>query len=474
MGSDDSEYPRQHRSWLSRSFSNPAAGSQRSSVFNLISGCVGMGILILPYCMMKVGLLCFLVVIAISGVASYASLRICCAGMQATGAQSYVDTLMTIFSKRIAILSTYMLVIACFGCCCGYMVFASQLVHQLLSVIGVASERWVIVGVLACFPVLPMSFLKNLSDFRYLSILSLCGLMYLSGLVFSRASYYLRTSDAIVQDGWWWKIPDVWSIPKCLSLCFTAYVVHMSVFSTYKELVNPTGRRITKVIFRSVVGETVLYIAIGICGFLSFGTQTKDNILQDYDLNDVGANIGRLVVSWQLLMALPLTVHPARIYTWALIVLSRRRQDAVAAPGKGSAVSLDTQYDSEAPMVSMASTGDFDNIPEVPHYAHTIITIALVVLSALVAMAVESASDLLGIVGGFAAMTYAFLLPGEMGNAMRNRSKNRSLVIDWANSPAPFLNDAIGPFAINGLRVCSAIGYLASIECVINLIKRKS
>merc|ERR1719331_3731276 len=94
---------------------------------------------------------------------------------------------------------------------------------------------------------------------------------------------------------------------------------------------------------------------------------------------------------------------------------------------------------------------------DIPLSAHIILTLAFVTSSAFVAAVVASASDLLGIVGGFAGMTYAFGIPAEIGNTLRNRSRDGSMVIDWANSPAAFLSGWFGLFVIWSLRFCTLI-----------------
>jgi len=519
------------RSWSERTFSRMEVGSVRGSIFSLCCSAIGMGVLLLPYTMAQVGPLCSYLLLLAASLACYTSLRICCAGMHATHTHSYVEVLIALFSQRFAFLLTTMLVLACFGMCSGYFVFSSQLLEQLAIELGapaLVAEKKFIILVTALLPVFPLSLNRNLSDFRYLTLVSLTGLCYLTLLVVFRTPHY--TTDAGLEEGWWWRVQDITAFPKCLSLCFAAYTVHMNVFACYDELQMPTSERINKVLVRSVYVQSALYVAIALCGFLSFGLKTPDNILSAYDRDDKLANVGRLFVSFQLLLAIPLTVHPGRAYLWPLLLLScgprsasagglvglRPRpsrldtpdgapsvassSSAAGAPEQGGGLASSpspagcerplesTSSDSRAtPLIQLrvdpGAPPRGDGVAEafaegsglpttgalatathrMPMAAHLLLTTGFVFCSALVAMYVKSASDLMGIVGGFAAVTYAFLLPAEMASKLRAESS--SLSIDWETSPAPFVIGPMGPVVIWGLRSCCFFGYIAAAQC---------
>lgn len=519
------------RSWSERTFSRVQAGSVRGSIFSLCCSAIGMGVLLLPYTMAQVGPLCALSLLALAAIAGHASLQICCAGMQVTGTHSYTETLAALFSERVAAVLTLMLVVACFGLCCGYFVFASQLLQQLLQHAGVLCGRPAIVMVCAFCPVLPLSFFRNLSDFRYLTLVSLTGLSYLTLLVMCRSPHYYALSSGVKFSSFWY-VPDVSAIPKCLSLCFTAYTVHMNVFACYDELQNPTSIRIKKVLTRSVMVQSVLYVSIASCGFLSFGLATPDNILRAYSLEDTWANVGRAFVSFQLLLSIPLTVHPGRKYFWSLLTLLKaprrsdgqnrnsERRDVEVPPRKQQLAEENSARELAAlPLAHQApgpggraDAGLATSLPQsagLPHslpqaadepssmtqFAFTSVTVSFVALSAVVAAKVESASDLLGVVGGFAAVTYAYLLPAEMAKKLAAQRRcqlpegtaagaatdsfcqmspapfERPAIISSEMSPAAFVYSAWqGPLATLGLRLCTVCGYVAAVQCARKLM----
>lgn len=429
--------------------------------------------LLLPYTMAQVGPLLAYVLLGVAAAASYASLRICCAGMHATGARSYYDVLTKLFSRRFATVLTLMLILACFGMCCGYFVFASQLLLQLLTVAGapeVIRSRANMLLILAVFPVYPLALLRKLSDFRYLTLMTLLGLTYLTFLVIGGAPHYLPQSGL---DANWWRVRDVTSIPKCLSLCFYSYTVHMNVFACYGELHNPTSARIDKVLWRSTIVQTVLYASIALFGFLSFGSNTPDNILRAYDKDSWLANLGRVFVSCQLLLGIPLTVHPGRAYLWPLLkpVLPQRWSGSRRALTEAEMV-----VNPSAQQLCTGDGGSFvvsdpcqssENIGDIPLGPHLLISGVFVALSVWVAVKVPSASDLMGVVGGFACVTYVFLLPARVACRLLEDPDR------VASSPAAFLTSRWGRPTIACLLLCSGFGYVAATQSLIAIVSKK-
>jgi amino acid permease len=226
----------------------------------------------------------------------------------------------------------------------------------------------------------------------------------------------------------------------------------MNVFACYDELKAPNPRRIDKVLYRSVGLQLILYSVVAVFGFASFGVRTPDNILVAYDLESTFANVGRLCVSLQLLLAIPLTVHPGRTYLWPMIkpseprVLSRSLSDA-SDDGGGQ------------PFME----------GEIPTVQHVFISASFLVLSALTAWAVPSASNLMGIVGGFACVTYVFLLPAQIAVRLREIVAPGSTLL--TESPAAFLATDKAVFVIWALRACGVFGYIAAAQSVVAVLR---
>jgi len=480
-------------SCCTRAFSRMESGSIRGSVFALCSSVVGSGVLVLPYTMMELGPLLAYVLLAIAATASYVSLCICCAGMCATDTYSYVEMLLTLFSEGFAILLIGVLVIACFGISCGHLVLATQLFLELMHSVNVPERlcsRGLVTSLLACFPIFPLSLFRNLSNFRHFTTVTILAVSYLTLLVIARSPHYQASAD--LESGWWWRIADVWQAPKCLSICFYAYTMHMNVFICYKELQDPTTQRVRKVLTRSTLVQTLLYATIAFFSFISFGAQTPDNMMAGYNKGDVFANLGRLFLSCQLLLAIPLTVQPGRTYLWPLwcFVLKWRCSGPVSTSDIGGVQFVQTapravtgarEAVRPLPLSSLresdnlplednsVSVSEFDDGPSavilegiyqvMPLPAHIIITSGFVFLVTIVVILVPSVSDLIALVGGFACVTYIFVLPVAI--ALKLRSIPEALS---ETSVAAFVAGQNGTFIILFLIICSALGYIAAAQ----------
>jgi len=416
--------------------------------------------------------------------------------MGVTGARSYDEVLVALFSVRFAALLTAVLVFACFGMTCGYFVFAAQLLQQLLQVAGAPPalrQWWLVIIASAIFPVFPLSLYRNLSDFRYLSLVTITGLAYLTLLVVFRSPHYAASSG--LEPGWLWRLENPLQVPLALALCYWSYTVHMNVFACYDELQCPSSQRIIKVLWRSVCIQTVLYASVSFFGFISFGAHTPDNILRAYDESDFFANLGRMFVSLQLVVVIPLTVHPGRNYFWKLVRMARTSgspspssSHGCVAQGQGAIFSSERA----APLMELgpiaggdANTSASANAgraraesgetlmallaeQRIPTLPHILITSGFIGLCALVAVLVPSAKDLMGIVGGFAAVTYIFLLPAQMAVRLRSESQYFEAL---QSSAAAFLPGKRGLLVIWGLRVASLLGYIAAAQSAWNILR---
>eukprot|EP00747_Dinoflagellata_sp_TGD_P039860 gnl/TRDRNA2_/TRDRNA2_140511_c1_seq2.p1 gnl/TRDRNA2_/TRDRNA2_140511_c1~~gnl/TRDRNA2_/TRDRNA2_140511_c1_seq2.p1 ORF type:complete len:159 (+),score=11.95 gnl/TRDRNA2_/TRDRNA2_140511_c1_seq2:2-478(+) len=130
--------------------------------------------------------------------------------------------------------------------------------------------------------------------------------------------------------------------------------------------------------------------------------------------------------------------------------------------------SLSTSSGSERSDISQASEPDRSS-REMPLAVHYILTFSFVSLSVTVAIFVPSASDLMSIVGGFACVTYVFVLPARMATKLRSEPTNR-----LASSPAAFLLTSWAWPVIASLYVCSALGYIAAAQSMVAIVHGKS
>jgi amino acid permease len=98
---------------------------------------------------------------------------------------------------------------------------------------------------------------------------------------------------------------------------FFTYAFHVGTFPVYQSLKNNTERRIHKVYSRGIMLNSVIYLFVGICGFLSQPIGAKDLIIyrksEGILSGDVAMIIGRLAIAISLLLSTPSNYNSFRL-----------------------------------------------------------------------------------------------------------------------------------------------------------------
>jgi len=89
-------------------------------------------------------------------------------------------------------------------------------------------------------------------------------------------------------------------------MCFLAYFCHYNAPRYYTELKNNTIPRFTTVINVSFTVTALVYFAIGIFGYYTFGANTDGYILNNYSANDDLASICRFAIAISVTFTYPL------------------------------------------------------------------------------------------------------------------------------------------------------------------------
>merc|ERR1712060_116371 len=88
-------------------------------------------------------------------------------------------------------------------------------------------------------------------------------------------------SEAISLPLNWWLQPHIhhWQTPfNVIAICFYCFSCHVNLFAKYRDMESPTSKRVNKALVMAVALETLLYLLIGICGFLAFGGPCMEEV----------------------------------------------------------------------------------------------------------------------------------------------------------------------------------------------------
>ncbi len=111
-------------------------------------------------------------------------------------------------------------------------------------------------------------------------------------------------------DGNWFSMQT-----QALASVIFCYINHQLVFTTCKNLENPTKQRLTACFFRSNLYELIIYIIVGLSGYLLLVQHLNilpinPIVLASIDIWPV--TIGKFLMIFTLYIAIPLNLFPAR------------------------------------------------------------------------------------------------------------------------------------------------------------------
>lgn len=395
--------------------------SWASSVINLVNTILGAGLLAMPHALSQMGILLGVIVIIWAGLTAgfglYLQTR--CAKYLDRGSSSFA-ALSKITYPNAAVVFDGAIAIKCFGVGVSYLIIIGDLMPGVVKGFGqgnvpgflIDRQFWITAFMLI---VIPLSYLRRIDSLKYTSIIALVSISYLVILVLA---HFIK-GDTMDERG------DIrvlaWNGPVAALSVFPvivfAYTCHQNMFSILNEIFDNSHFRTTAVVGASIGMACVLYILVGITGYLSYGNHVTGNIVSMYEPS-ASSTIGRLAIVILVMFSYPLQVHPCRasvdaVISWRPIRNSIRRT-ASPSPSRSS------QHLS-APLLGppKPSNGGVGGSPLQPPKAEpmselrfAVITTVIIILSYVVAMTVSSLEKVLAYVGSTGSTAISFILPG--------------------------------------------------------------
>eukprot|EP00444_Apocalathium_aciculiferum_P002153 CAMPEP_0183395692 /NCGR_PEP_ID=MMETSP0370-20130417/9500_1 /TAXON_ID=268820 /ORGANISM="Peridinium aciculiferum, Strain PAER-2" /LENGTH=560 /DNA_ID=CAMNT_0025576357 /DNA_START=71 /DNA_END=1753 /DNA_ORIENTATION=- len=304
-------------------------GSLRSSMINVSAAALGAGALALPRAIYYSGIVLgplFMVVLAIL---SIISIKVIVQLVEVSGKDSYEEIANAAFGPWFALLVEANIILFCFGTAVAYMITVGQITQQVMeSLMGPVHEAVglaaflspnVVLTLVTVFVLLPLSLLDSINDLRFASLAGVSCILYLIVVVFYVFSGGLvsasLTDESHHFDGWQPK-GGITGCFKMLSLAIFAFCCQPNVPAVYMELERKSFRRMEIVSVGAMVLCLIVYLMMGITGFLAFGEQTAGNVLVNLQPFlcefDWMVASGFACMAFAVTMAFPLNIFPIR------------------------------------------------------------------------------------------------------------------------------------------------------------------
>ncbi|OLP94784.1 Vacuolar amino acid transporter 2 [Symbiodinium microadriaticum] len=303
-------------------------GSLRSSIVNIAAAALGAGALSLPRAMYYSGIIWGPLLMIILAVLSIMSIRLIVQLVELSGKDSYEEIAKEAIGPWFALLVEVNIVLFCFGTAVAYMITVGQVSHQVLdaafgdapagSWLSSLTQSNTVLLWTTALVLLPLSLLDSINDLRFASLAGVTCILYLILVVlyvFAKQSISPTLTDS---DSFAALSPKggITGCFKMLSLSIFAFCCQPNVPSIYTELEQKSYQRMQKVSTRAMLLCCVVYLMMGVTGFLAFGEDTLGNILGNLQpmlcANDWMVRSGMASMAFAVTMAYPLNIFPIR------------------------------------------------------------------------------------------------------------------------------------------------------------------
>lgn len=364
-------------------------------MFTLISAAIGGGILCLPYVFSLVGLVAGLLLLSLSAVLAYISMRMLFLSAARTGIYSYGKLFANAVEMHMA--GPFLDVITIsfgVGVVIAYFVFLGDFIPSLFYSFGFPVDRVVCILV-ACVAAIPLVVPYKLSALQNITPFSTVSLIFTAGVVVYRACTISHETSRTVS----YVIASP-SLFKAFAICISSFICHTNVVAVAGELVAPTTARSDKIALRAAVVQLALYVLISVCGYISFGEDIQQNFIRNYPPTDVLITACRAMLSLTILCGIPINTNPTAKAFVNLLNTFR-------------------ESNSDEPLLPATPSENTDKNPQLRIGTG----VAVLVLAALVSLTVPGVADVIGILGGsfgtlimlvFPAIIYARVFRQEM------------------------------------------------------------
>jgi len=296
-----------------------------NSVFTLTNTILGSGTLALPYAISCSGWLLGNIVMVIIAFITQYSVQVLMKASVLAGpdvGKTYEALGYHSCGKWGARLAEFTFIFGGFGTLVSYFIFISHLFGQ---VFGVSTDKtWIISVIITTFVVLPLSLSRKITKLRFTAIFATFSVAY---IVLFMTGVYMFTNAAenpVVQK-------EVYAINFSSSSVYTftllvsAFCCHNTALPVFEALKDRSLKKMSKAVCVALTITFFLYEIIAICGYSTFGSATKDNILLNFEPEFIvdHSNVRYPLLASQLFMAVALTLTcPIALWPFRSALLS--------------------------------------------------------------------------------------------------------------------------------------------------------
>lgn len=302
-------------SWWDRTFSPINPGSVRGSILTFCSNAIGAGLLSLAYAVKLAGIIPGVCMLVLGCFIYRFYYRVIVRAQDKTQQFTFIGMIQSMFGETSRRVLEICLCMALFGFLCAFQALSAQYLTDIFLIFSSEFDpervRKVVLLAISLFIHTPLVIPKRLSSLRYASAICIFSILYIAFVLVVQTPSYLSQQTPEIR---FFKLDS--SVLDALNLTLFAYDACTAIPMIYEELHNRSFRRMSKVIDRSLMLSAVLYISIGLMGYISLGEATPELITdRDYYWGELDwwMIVAKFMIASTLVAAISINMNPLRL-----------------------------------------------------------------------------------------------------------------------------------------------------------------
>ncbi|KAG9243990.1 amino acid transporter-like protein [Calycina marina] len=312
------EHGEDPREWAERERSRPKSNMQ-SAFMNMANSIIGAGIIGQPYALRQAGLLTGLILLVLLTITVDWTIRLIVINSKLSGRNSFQGTVEHCFGKSgLIAISVAQWAFAFGGMVAFGIIVGDSIPHVLLAVwpgmrdvpvLGMLANRRAVIGVFIMGVSYPLSLYRDIAKLSKASTLALISMTVILLTVVTQGFLVPAESRGTFSTPLWTINGGVFQAIGVISF---AFVCHHNSLLIYGSLKTPTIDRFAKVTHYSTSISMAACLLMALAGFLTFGSLTQGNVLNNFPQDNIMVNIARLCFGLNMLTTLPLEAFVCR------------------------------------------------------------------------------------------------------------------------------------------------------------------
>uniref|UniRef100_A0A0A1XRK9 Putative sodium-coupled neutral amino acid transporter 10 n=2 Tax=Zeugodacus cucurbitae TaxID=28588 RepID=A0A0A1XRK9_ZEUCU len=348
-------------------------------IMTLANSIIGVGILAMPFCFQKCGIVLSVLLLIISNWITRISCHYLIKSSLLTRRKSFEFLGFHAFGSSGKLLAELCIIGYLFGTSITYFVVMGDLGPQIVTKMFTLNtddfphlRTWVMIAVTA-FCILPLAMLKNVDSLSTVCAASIGFYVCLVVKIVLESEAHIVTHDWVEKVEYWRPA----GILQCLPIFSMALSCQMQLFEVFESINNQSVEKLNGIVRNATWICTFVYIAVGFFGYVAFCTQTfSGNILMNFSPS-FGSDVIKIGFVLSVAFSFPLVIFPCRASIYSLLYRK----------------------------------GHTDNSGYIPETRFKVITTCLVCCALCIALMIPSVELIIGLVGSTIGIAICIMFP---------------------------------------------------------------